>query len=475
MGPWNSDAAPGRALRAVHEHDALVKEGLADFVGAGEVLRLLGLAAFLDQGVDAGLVGIGGAALEEVLGIKLQDVEHGAQALELAHEDRIARAVDLGGELEHRGDGERRVEVVVHRGLELGGVLLAPVDLAFGSLATLEGPVEAHEGLLGLLNERAREADRAAVLAAQQEEAEHFGAVALAVGGFGVLESVADRPEVAERLGHLLLVAGGVAHAQRTRVHPDLGERHAGGGLALGDLVLMVREDEVGTAAVDVERVAEDLGAHGRALDVPARTAAAPLGFPLGLARLGALPEHEVERIALAGSHVDAGARLQVVDRLAGEAAIVLELAHGEVDVTVGPLVGVALLLKLLDEAEHFGDVVGGAGLVRGREAAEREHVLLHRAAELLGELGRRDAALGSAADDLVVDVRDVAHEGHLHAGGLEPAAHDVEGHEGAAVADVAVVVDRHAADVHADVVGFDRGKGGLRAAERRIDRKCHG
>ena len=74
MGPWNSDAAPGRALRAVHEHDALVKEGLADFVGAGEVLRLLGLAAFLDQGVDAGLVGIGGAALEEVLGVKLQDV-----------------------------------------------------------------------------------------------------------------------------------------------------------------------------------------------------------------------------------------------------------------------------------------------------------------------------------------------------------------------------------------------------------------
>ena len=55
MGPWNSDAAPGRALRAVHEHDALVKEGVADFVGAGEVLRLLGLAAFLDQGVDAGL------------------------------------------------------------------------------------------------------------------------------------------------------------------------------------------------------------------------------------------------------------------------------------------------------------------------------------------------------------------------------------------------------------------------------------
>ena len=237
----------------------------------------------------------------------------------------------------------------------------------------------------------------------------------------------------------------------------------------------MMREDEVRAAAVDVEGVAENFRAHGRALDVPARTAAAPLGLPLGFARLGALPEHEVERVALAGRHVDAGAGLQVVDRLAREAAVVLELAHGEVDVAVGALIGIALFLELFNEAEHLGNVVGGAGLVRGREAAEREHVLLHRAGELVGELGRRDAAFGGAADDLVVDVGDVAHEGHLHARGLEPAAHDVEGHEGAAVADVAVVVDGHAADVHADVARFDRGKGSLRAAERRMDRKCHG
>ena len=42
-------------------------------------------------------------------------------------------------------------------------------------------------------------------------------------------------------------------------------------GLGLRDLVLVVREDEVGAAAVDVEVEPEDLLRHRRALDVPAR------------------------------------------------------------------------------------------------------------------------------------------------------------------------------------------------------------
>ena len=89
---------------------------------------------------------------------------------------------------------------------------------------------------------------------------------------------------------------------------------------------------------------------------------------------------------------------------------------------------------------------------------------------DMLGELVRRHAALGRAADYLVVDVRDVAHEGDLVARRLEPAAHDVERNEGAAVSDVAVVVHRHAADVHPNVVRLDGRKGRLRAAQRGVN-----
>ena len=44
----------------------------------------------------------------------------------------------------------------------------------------------------------------------------------------------------------------------------------------------MVGKLQVRTAAVDVERLTQRGAAHGRALDVPARAAAAPGRFPAG-------------------------------------------------------------------------------------------------------------------------------------------------------------------------------------------------
>jgi hypothetical protein len=54
------------------------------------------------------------------------------------------------------------------------------------------------------------------------------------------------------------------------------------------------------------------------------------------------------------------------------------------------------------------------------------------------------------AADDLVVDVGDVAHVGQGVAAGPQPARDHVEHHHDAGVAEMAEIVDRHAADVHA-------------------------
>jgi hypothetical protein len=66
-------------------------------------------------------------------------------------------------------------------------------------------------------------------------------------------------------------------------------------------------------------------------------------------------------------------------------------------------------------------------------------------------------SALNGAADDLVVDVGDVAHIGHAQAAGLEPALHHIKRHHHARMADVAQVVHRHAADIHAYMAGLDR------------------
>src|SRR5690606_34862461 len=94
----------------------------------------------------------------------------------------------------------------------------------------------------------------------------------------------------------------------------------------LRDLVLVVRKLQIEPAAVNVEARPEDVVGHGRALDVPARPALAPWRRPVWLARLGALPQHEIERIALGLVHVHARPGPQVAQTLAREAAITGEL-----------------------------------------------------------------------------------------------------------------------------------------------------
>src|SRR5690606_18244695 len=87
-------------------------------------------------------------------------------------------------------------------------------------------------------------------------------------------------------------------------VHPVLRLRLAMAAFALRDFVLMMREDEVEPAAVDVERFSEELTAHGRALDVPAGAALSPGTFPRGLAGLGPFPEREIGGGTLTFRHI---------------------------------------------------------------------------------------------------------------------------------------------------------------------------
>ena len=110
-----------------------------------------------------------------------------------------------------------------------------------------------------------------------------------------------NRREVSERLGHLL--ATDIEHGV---VHPVTSE-----GAASGDcfcsLVGVVGEDQIVAAAVDVEVVVEYVEAHRGALDVPAGPSWAPGRIPSWFARLGRLPQCEVERIFLGFVALDAG------------------------------------------------------------------------------------------------------------------------------------------------------------------------
>ena len=151
----------------------------------------------------------------------------------------------------------------------------------------------------------------------------------------------------------------------------------------LGALVLVVRELQVLAAAVDVEALAEQVERHDDALGVPARTPRPPRRVPRRLARLGLLPEDEVDRAALLLDRLHACARPQGVDRLAGEQAIVLDPLGLEVH-AVGGLVGDAVLDEASDEIDHALDVGGRVRIVVGPFDAERVHgPVPHRLAAL--------------------------------------------------------------------------------------------
>ena len=352
-----------------------------------------------------------------------------------------AGLVDLARQLEQHGHGLGGAEVLVHRGLEARGVGVAPVDGSHvGGSNQAQRRVQALQGLARVVQVGVAVVQRAAVVGAHHEEAQRLRVVAL--------EHVADGEEVAQALGHLLVV-----HAHETVVHPELRQKLAGGAFALGDLVLVVRELQVCTAAMDVEGFAQCGAAHGRALDVPAGAARAEFAVPLGLGRLlglGGLPQHEIERVFLAIEHGHTLARAQFIQRLARELAVAVELAHRVVHVTIARAVGQALAFEPADEREHLGHIFSGAGLHGGGLNAQQADVLVHRGHHLVGELADGDAPLQRALDDLVVDVGDVAHVGNAVAAAFQPALHHVERHHHAGMANMAQVINGHAAHVHA-------------------------
>jgi len=234
-------------------------------------------------------------------------------------------------------------------------------DLVSGFFDALQRLVNARQALCCFLDAFGRKLERGAIVRAEQEEAERLAAEAP--------RCFVDGHEVSERFRHLFL-----RDRDEAVVHPVPRDRAAAGPFGLSDLVFVVREDEVGAPAVNVERLAEVLGAHRRALDMPSRPSGSPRALPRGLPGLARLPKREVHRVPLALVDLHARARMHVFQATLGELAVLGKLLDGEVDVPVHS-VGKTLLLELLDQLDHLRDVVGGTRLEGRGQAAERADV----------------------------------------------------------------------------------------------------
>ena len=247
-----------------------------------------------------------------------------------------------------------------------------------------------------------------------------------------------------------------------------MNERLARRALALRNLVLVMREDEILAAAMDIQRLAEVLHAHRGALDVPARAAHAPRGLPRRLARLLRLPDGEIHRMALVRVNVDARAALQILEVLAAELAVAGESLRVVVHVAVVAGVGQPLVDQLFNQRDDIRDMLGRARVDRRALDAQRVRVGVVFLDEAVAQLLDGDALLVGAADHLVVDIREVLDVLDLVALVFQIAAQRVEHDERARVADVEIVVDRRAAAVNAHLARLD-GLEFLLAARLRI------
>ena len=301
---------------------------------------------------------------------------------------------------------------------------------------------------------------RTAIVRAQDKETDQLGLV--------FVQQLGHRDEVALGLGHLV-----AAELHQSVVHPIFDEGFAGGGFGLGDLVLVVREDEVVAPAVNVDGLADVFHAHRGALDVPAGTALAPGGIPGGFVGLGGLPEGEIGGVTLWVSGGDACAGFHFLDGAAGEFPVALEAGDVEIDVA-GGFVRVSAVDERPDETNDLRDELGGAGEMIDVGDAELADVVHVVALDLSGEGVDGCALDAGAVDDLVVHVGDVDDHGHVVAAEREVALDGVEDDGSDAVTDVAVHVDGGAADVHADFGRTDGLEVLLGAGERAIDAEGH-
>ncbi len=206
---------------------------------------------------------------------------------------------------------------------------------------------------------------------------------------------------------------------------------------------------------------------HRRAFDVPAGTSGSPRRLPRGFVRLRRLPQHEVERIALALVDLHTCPGPQVRESLARQPPVRGKARDRKIHVAVLAPVRVPAIDQLRHHVDDLRHVLGRPRLVITELDSERSAILLVGANEPLGERRHRLAVLLRSPDDLVVDVGNVAHERDSVAMRPQVSPQQVEHDQHAAVADMAIVVNGHTADVHPHLPGADRLERFLAAGER--------
>jgi hypothetical protein len=237
-------------------------------------------------------------------------------------------------------------------------------------------------------------------------------------------------------------------------VEPVTTEGLARHRLRLGRLALVVGEDEVAPSSVEIDGVTQLAHGQGRAFDVPAGPARTPAGLPGRFVGGRRLPQHEVERVALVGIVGLPTALGRQLEHLRTRQVAHLTEGGERGDVEVhrpARLVGMAAVENGTDQRQDVGNGRGGPGLPVDGQETDALHGGVEAGHLLGGQVEVVHPELPGPAQDVVVDVGDVAHQPGLVAGVTEPTLEEIEGQVHLDVPHVGAVVRRDPARVHGD------------------------
>ena len=125
---------------------------------------------------------------------------------------------------------------------------------------------------------------------------------------------------------------------------------------------------------------------------------------------------------------------------------------------------------QTLDVGDDLRDVLGDPRIVLGRLDAEQSCAAMVGGDVALGQLRCGGVLAPRPGDDLVIDIREILDEGDGVTKMRQVAANHVAGNEGIHVSQMRPVLDRHAADIDADLASADRNEASLAAGDRIVD-----
>ena len=235
-------------------------------------------------------------------------------------------------------------------------------------------------------------------------------------------------------------------------MHPVICEGLAVGCLRLRDLILVMRENKVLTACMDINLLTQVLFGHDRALNMPARTALAPWGLPVRLTILFRFPEDEIGRILLvllAGYFEFTEARHHLIQVFMGQLSVALEGLGAEVNGTVCCHVSMALVDKGLDHLQHALNLLGCLRMGGSRFYVHVSHIFFALCDVALGNGVCIYPFLDGFLDDLVIHVGEVGNVINIVAFILKVAANRIKNDHRTRVSDMDEVVHSRAAYIH--------------------------